>query len=224
MNQTTGLLVVLAIAAILGFAIWQGRKRRKEIAQWAASQGLSFSAARDRTMDGRFPAFGCLRRGHTRYAYNICSGRRGDRPVWAFDYHYATGSGKSRHDYHFSGVVISSRVRLKPLHIRPEGLFDKLTEFFGLDDIDFESAEFSRAFHVKAPDKRWAYDVLHQRSMELLLGMPRMSIQFAEDSVMVWKGRRFAPETFEQALGIACGLLDGLPAYVVDQQKGKGLS
>ena len=224
MNQISGYLLVLAIVAAIGIAVWWGNKRKKEIARWAASKGLSFSPGRDRGMDGRYPAFGCLRRGHSRYAYNAALGRWGERRVVTFDYHYATGSGKSRQDHTFSAIVLSSPVGLQPLHIRPEGLFDKVTEFFGVDDIDFESAEFSRAFHVKAPEKRWAYDVLHQRTMEFLLRMPRMSIQFDRDCVMVWRNRRFSPELFEQAISVAEGLLDGLPSYVVQRQEERGIS
>ncbi|MBU0595585.1 ABC transporter permease, partial [Candidatus Bipolaricaulota bacterium] len=117
-----------------------------------------------------------------------------------------------------SGPRAASDVRLQPLHIRPEGIFDKVTEFFGVDDIDFESAEFSRAFHVKAAEKRWAYDVLHVRTMEFLLGMPRLSIQFDEHDVLVWRNRRFKPEQFEEAIAVAEGILDRLPPYLIEQQ------
>jgi hypothetical protein len=41
--------------------------------------------------------------------------------------------------------------------------------FFGFDDIDFESSEFSSRFIVKSADKRFAYDVIHPRMMEFLL-------------------------------------------------------
>ena len=218
MGEWIRVLGVVAVVAVIGFAIWLGRKRRKELTAWAASKGLSFSPAKDRTFDNRYPALGCLRRGHSRYAYNIAEGTWEKRPVTCFDYHWATGSGKNRHDYHFSAILLTSDVRLQPLHIRPEGIFDKVTEFFGIDDIDFESAEFSRAFHVKAAEKRWAYDVLHVRTMEFLLGMPRLSIQFDEHAVLAWKNRRFKPEQFEEAIAVAEGILDRLPPYLIEQQ------
>jgi len=218
MGDWIRVLGVIGIAAAIGVAIWFGRKRRKELIAWAASKGLSFSHVKDRTFDDRYPEFGCLRRGHSRYAHNIAEGTWGSRLVTCFDYHYATGSGKNRHDYHFSAVLLRSDVRLQPLRIRPEGIFDKVTEFFGVDDIDFESAEFSRAFHVKAAEKRWAYDVLHVRTMEFLLGMPRMSIQFNDHDVLVWKNRRFKPEQFEEAIAVAEGILDRLPPYLIEQQ------
>jgi hypothetical protein len=216
-----GLYVVVAIAVVglLALGLWRSAKRRKELAAWASRNGLSFRPDRDRGFDERYRAFGCLRRGHSRFAHNIAEGDRNGRRVVAFDYHYVTGSGKNRQTHRFSAVVLRSDVRLKPLRIRSENVLDRVTEFFGIDDIDFESAEFSRAFHVKAADKRWAYDVLHQRTMEYLLAMPRFSIQFDDRSAIAWRNRRFGAETFESAIGVVEGILDRLPEYVVRGQR-----
>ncbi|MGB2983805.1 MAG: hypothetical protein WBC63_08115 [Candidatus Bipolaricaulia bacterium] len=218
--QGSALVAVLIVAGI-AVAWWFGSKRRKVVAAWAASKGWQFDPTRDRGFDERNPDFNCLRRGHSRYAYNVTSGTWNDRGVVAFDYHYATGHGKNRHDFRFSAIVLDAAVDLKPLHIRSENVFDKLTELFGIDDIDFESAEFSRAFRVKSPDKRWAYDVLHQRTMEFLLSQPRFGIQFGDREVIVWRNRKFSPETYETAIGVAEGILDRLPDYVVREQGGR---
>ena len=43
-------------------------------------------------------------------------------------------------------------------------LIDQAVDFNKSQDVGFEWAEFSRAFHVKSPDKRWASDVLHQEA------------------------------------------------------------
>ena len=215
-------LVVVAIVAVAGlfsFAIWRRAKRRKALAAWAASNGLAFQITKDRAFGNRFPAFGCLHRGHSRYATNVAKGAWNGRHLLAFDYRYVTGSGKSQQTHRFSAIILQSGVSLKPLRIRPEGIFDRVTEFLGLDDIDFESAEFSRSFHVKSQDRRWAYDVLHPRAMEYLLSMPRFSIQFNRHNVMVWRNGRFDPETFETAISIAERLLDSLPGYVLHQQQ-----
>jgi hypothetical protein len=218
------IIVAIALTALIAIGVWRIAKRRKEIEAWAAGKGLSFLAGRDHGFDERYRAFGCLRRGHGRYAYNIAEGERNGRRLTTFDYRYVTGSGKNRQTHHFSAVVLGSDVPLEPLAIRSENVFDRVTEFFGLDDIDFESAEFSREFHVKSPDKRWTYDVLHQRTMEHLLSMPRFSIEFDDRHVIAWRNRRFNVETFDSAIGVVEGILDRLPEYVVRQQRGKGAS
>jgi len=213
-------LIIIVGAAVIAIVAWFSAKRRKELAAWASGNGLTFRPRRDNGFDECYRAFGCLRRGYSRCAYNIAEGDWSSRQVTAFDYRYITGSGKNRQTHHFSAIVLRSNVALKPLRIRSENIFDRVTEFFGLDDIDFESAEFSREFYVKSSDKRWAYDVLHQRTMEFLLSMPRFSIEFADRYVIAWRNRRFNVETFESAIAVVEGVLDRLPGYVVRQQEG----
>ena len=204
---------------MLVIGLWLRARRRNELSSWAGRHGLSFDAARDASYDERFAGFACLRRGHSRCAYNVMSGEWEGYPVEAFDYRYVTGHGKNRSTHHFSAVIVRVGFPVRPLRIRPEGLFDRVAELLGADDIDFESAEFSRQFHVKGADKRWAFDVLHQRTMAFLLSMPRFSLQFADREVIAWRGRRFAPETFASALRVVVGILDRLPPYVQQEQK-----
>ena len=212
------ILVAIVVIVLVGVGIYRSAQRRKELAAWAHSHGLSFSSAKDHGMDERLGDFKCLRQGHSRYAYNIMEGLWAGASMTAFDYHYATGSGKNESDYHFSAVILQSSIPLKPLFIRREGLFDKITEFFGHDDIDFESAEFSRTFYVRAPDKRWAYDVIHQRMMEYLMSAGNFSVQFDCGHVIAWTSRRANPAGFEAAAELIRGMLDRLPDYLVRQQ------
>ena len=214
-----GLLVLVMIVIVAGgaFVLWcsRSRQRTKELAAWAVTKGLTFRAARDRGFVGRFPSLSCLRRGRSRYAYNIAEGDWNGRPVRTFDYHSVTGHGKNRSSHTFSAILLRSNVTLKPLYIRPEGGLDKNTGFFDLADVDFESAEFSREFDVKSVDPQWAHDVIHQQTMEFLLRMPRFSIEFDHAHVIVWNRRRFEPGTFETAIAVAEGLLDNLAEYRV---------
>ncbi len=211
------LFIVFVIVVLIFGWLWSA-KRRKELSAWAYANGLSFDSSKDRHFDDRFREFTCLRQGHSRYAYNVMQGTIADLPIIAFDYHYATGSGKNRSDHYISAVITQSPIPLKHLFIRREHIFDKVTEFFGLDDIDFESAEFSRKFFVKAKDKRWAYDVIHQRMMEYLLEGPKLNIQFDHERIIVWNGRRFKPDEFETGTTHIKKVVELLPEYLVKQQ------
>ncbi len=216
-----GFVILIIVLAVVG-AI-QKRKRRQALAGWAMNNGWQYDPGSDHSFDQRYPSFDCLKQGSDRYAHNIVSGQRKGREFQAFDYHYETHSTDSKgrrqtHHHHFSAVIIRPQVLLKPLVIRPENLFDKLAGFFGFDDIDFESAEFSRAFCVKSPDRRWAYDVLHSRTIELLLASPRFSIAFDNLHAIAWTGRTFDIADFEQAADVLEGVLDQLPDYVRQQQ------
>ena len=221
----SGPSIIFAVLAVAGVAIalWFSAQRKKEMAAWAADAGLSFSPASDRSYGARYPHFGCLHRGHSRSAYNIASGTWEGRWLEAFDYRYVTGQGKNRSVHTFSAIILRSDVPLKPLQIRPENAFDKLTEFFGVDDIDFESDEFSREFHVKSPDKKWAFDVLHQRTMQLLLNNPRYSIEFDTESIICWRNRRFDLATRASAIHVVEEILNQLPGYLIREQS-KGVT
>ncbi len=216
------ILVILVMAFFVGWHLWATNQRRKELSAWAAAKGLRFDPDRDGGLDDRFPHFKCLRRGHSRHARNVMRGELDGTPITAFDYHYTTGHGKNRRTHRFSAVIVTSDLPLLPLLIRPENLLDKVGEFFGADDIDFESAEFSRKFFVKAQDKKWAYDVIHQQTMEYLLTAPSFSIQFDRSEIIVWRGSRFSPDQFTAAVGVVRGLLARLPDYVVQRQRELG--
>jgi hypothetical protein len=210
------LLVVVVIVA--SWIASQGR--RKALAAWAGAHGLNFDPDKFRGLDEKFPDFDCLSRGGGRYAYNAMAGHWNGRATVAFDYHYSTGSGKDSHDYHFSAVILESRVPLKPLFIRPEGFLDKVGAFFGHEDINFESAEFSRKFYVQGPDRKWAYDVIHPRTIEFLLAAPVFTIRLSPTHVIAYRPSRFTPEEFGYAADVAGGILDRLPEYLVREQAG----
>ncbi len=211
-------LIILAFVAILLLGLYAAAQRRKELAAWARRRGLRFDPAKNRDLDDAFPEFHCLRRGSSRFGYNICSGQVNGLDVATFDYHYTTGSGKNRSTHRFSAVILDAPLPLKPLLIRREGLFDKFTGFLGFDDIDFESAEFSRDFFVKSPDRKWAYDVIHARMMEYLMGAAEFSVQFDAGHIIAWRNRRFSPSDFDDAIALIRGILDRLPDYLVQQQ------
>jgi hypothetical protein len=181
---------------------------------------LTFHPTKDRGIDDRHGEFSCLRHGHSRYAYNIIQGHYNERPLCLFDYHYVTGSGKNRRTHNFSSVIIDTQLPIKPLFIRTENFFDKVTEFVGMDDIDFEWKEFSDAFYVKSPDKKWAYDVLHQKTMEFLMRAPRFTLDFQGPLVIAYRNKRFSINDFEDAISVIEGILNNLPDYLINELKG----
>lgn len=210
--------------AIVGLSIYLSAKRRKELAEWGLKHGLAFHHVTDYEFESKYPGFSALQQGSNRYAYNLLTGTFKDRSFTGFDYHYETYTTNSKGErqtsnHYFSGVILGSDVPLKPLSIRPEGLFDKLAGLVGFDDINFESAEFSRKFHVSADDRKWAFDVLHARAIEYLLAREPMTIQFGAYQVLVTNSSTFVPEQFEKSADLCCGLLALLPQYVIDQQR-----
>ena len=222
-----GMFVLIAALIIAGI-IWgaaQKKKRRLALEAWAGLRGLSFDPEDDDTLARNFPAFKPLHTGSRRYAYNVMTGEVERGYVCAFDYHYETYSTDSKgnrttHHHHFSCVVVESGLFLKPLTIRAENFFDKMKGAFGFDDIDFESAEFSRKFWVTSKHKRWAYDVIHQETMELLLKSPRFAIELDGPHALARRGKRFKPIEFDQALALLWGVLDRIPSDLQKDLRG----
>lgn len=222
------LIFAVGVLVFIGFGVVSyllAEGRRKLLAQWARSRGLRFRAARDYGADTRFPNFSCLQRGHGHYAYNLAAGHVDRRSVQAFDYHYETESTDSKgnrttHHHCFSAVAVKTNLTLKPLSIRTEGFLDKFAAFFGFEDINFESTEFSKTFCVKSPDRRWAFDVLPQATMELLLESPRFVLEFQDCHIMAYRDETFTPEDFDSAIGLIGGILDRLPPSVLRELQG----
>lgn len=207
---------VAVVVAVLGARA--ERRRREALAAWAAGHGLTLEPGKDANWEERFPPFACLREGDRRHATNRMEGQRDGRRVTAFDYHYVTYTqskhGRQAHHHTFSAVIVDAGLPLYPLRIRTEGLFDRMAGFLGFDDIDFEHAAFSREFHVSAPDRRWAFDVLHQATIEWLLESPRFTIELGGPWVLARRSGRFDAEAFGQAVAVAEGILQRLPRYV----------
>lgn len=205
------LFIIFAIGIGI-FAYIQSEKRKKMLREWAQSKGLQFSPDSDRTFDDSFPAFGCLRRGHSRIAYNLVWGPYHNRHLTVFDYRYKTGSGKHQQTHRFTGAMINAGITMPYLAIRREHFFDKVAEFAGFDDIDFEWKEFSDAFHVKSNDKKFAYDVVNSSSMEFLMKIPDFKLEFAGRMILCYADKTLDLDGIESLIHVIEGLIERFPA------------
>lgn len=229
-------LVVVVGVALVGVVAYLAHKaevqRREALAALAAELGWTFEPARDRGFDEEHAQFGVFRRGHSRAALNTMRGRLGVGPrehggrMGDFEYKITTSNGKSTTTRTIRTSYIVLRLafpRLPDLLIRRETVLDKLADAIGFDDIDFESSEFSRKFHVKSRDKRFAYDVVHPRMMEFLLADPGLGADIEGGCVLVCGDRgRWTPAEFRVRLEWVRRFLELWPEHVVSELEGKG--
>lgn len=202
--QVIGIIVlVVGVVVAAAFAAHHAAKKRREaLAALAGDLGFSFDPDWDAGHDEEFAQFEVFRRGHDRYAYNTLTGaiqidgrafpcRMGD-----FTYKVTSGSGKNRRTTTYRLSYLICRVpfaSVPPLLVRRENMMDKLAGVFGFDDIDFESAEFSRVFHVKCGDKRFAYDVITPAMMEFLMASNPPLIDLEHGACCIVDGTRCWP-------------------------------
>ena len=219
--------LVLVIAGIGMYAAWKAeQKRLAAFRELADELGLSFSEARDTGHDERFARFALFRRGRSRVAYNTLTGsvevgghdlrvRMGD-----FQYKVDRGSGKNRRT---ETVRLSYLIAWNPLGscpetiVRREGIMDRMAGLLGFDDIDFESIEFSKAFHVSSDDKRFAYDLIDPRMMEYLMASAPPAFELDGGLVCLSTGKgRWEVSEFRARLDWIGGFLDRWPRHLAD--------
>jgi len=215
--------VLIVVGGIVAFFFWkEEKKRRQRLLDWAERNHWQYDPGKRRGWERQYPAIKLFDKGHSRHGRNVISGHFKGFSVNCFDYQYTVGHGKNRSTHNHGVVALEVGHPLIPLQIRREHVLDKVGEFLGADDIDFESAEFSRKFYVKSVDKKWAFDVIHGRTMEYLLGSPSgYTINFGLAEIVVYRTGRCEPDQYEKAVKLANDLYDLIPDFALEQLKGK---
>jgi hypothetical protein len=220
-------ILVIGVVGLLVFAIIYGakkeRERREAMRAYAARMGLRFTE-RDDGLESRMADFPPFAVGHSRVGLNLMEGEAtlgGMRMTYlAGDYQYkvTTSNGKSTQTtvYNMSFIAVRPVLAVpEELTVREEGLFDKIGAFLGFDDIDFESSEFSKRFHVKCSDRRFAFDLFDPRMMEFFLASRPPRIH-ARGGVLVldYGTRRWETGEFDATRAWADGFFLRIPRHV----------
>lgn len=218
-----GVFVLVAVLIVVGgiYGYLSAKRRRESFAAFATTHGWTYVERDDellRAWDGD-----PFDRGHSRRASNIVSGVHDTRRFLAFDFRYFTtesstdseGRTTSHEVSHDIGVVaLATDVDFPELQVRPEGMFGRFIGKLTNTDIAFESEDFNRAFTVTCEDRKFASDVLHPRTMEMLLRHPDLSWKFhGRWIVSLETGRCELPEITAR-LQFLDAILDGIPPFV----------
>ncbi|HKQ19021.1 MAG TPA: hypothetical protein VJW75_04680 [Candidatus Eisenbacteria bacterium] len=213
--------VILVVAGIAYLSYLQAKKRREAFQALAGRLGCRYYQNDPFQLSVRYEAyFPTLAQGAKRYAYNVVEGALDGRRMHLFDHHHETYSTNSKghrttHHHHRTFVCLEHDANLGRMEVRPEHFFDKIGAFFGFDDVDFESEEFSRRYHVKAEDRKLAYDVFHPKMIEFFLGLKGFKVTTAGSLALFRSGSdRMSIEEIEHTLLTADGFLDRLPRYL----------
>jgi len=171
----------IAVAAVISATFQSRRQSRRRRDLYTLAERLkfdSFSPLRDDSFAMGWGFLDRLSRGNARYAFNILRGTYHDRALYVFDFHYQTGAGKSKKEHYATMLMLVVDEAFPQFVLRPETFGERVASALGLtNDIQFESAEFSRAFSVHCTDKKFAYDVCNPQMMAYLLDNPDLQVE-----------------------------------------------
>ena len=175
------------------------------VSEWATEQGLAYRSM----VSGNDRRFARLLQGANGLKWNWVCGLYHGRWMQAFCCRSASPVPKS-----VGVVILRCKYRLNRLLIRPQKSLDVFGKAAKLMDIDFESWEFNQQFVVKAGGRKWAYYVLHQEAMEVLLKYGRdFGIEFNGHWAMIWQESPMTPDDIYRAFAVLANVLDMIPAY-----------
>ena len=209
---------LLHVAAIvIALVIWTrtvSARRRKAMSAAADSLNLIFDPAKNDALERRYPFLRKLGRpSNQNVAFNMLSGSYRGHAVSVFDYKYA--AAKTSNDFSF--FVLHLPGKFPELVIVPETGLSKMAQLAGYDDIDFESAEFSRAFCVRSPDKRFGYDVCHPGLTEYLLKNRDIHLRIEEFCLTLCFSEHIATSKIRMNLDRLVRIRELLPQYLMSR-------
>jgi len=212
--------MVIAVFIAMGRAkrragAWQELCRRYDFKYEGSSFSLFSPAIK---ISPYLEFFQLFSRGAGRKVLYRASGQYRGYSIEVFDYRYTTGSGRSRQTHYFTPLVVHTPWPLGKIIIRPEGFFDKLAAVIGFDDIDLESGEFNKKFYVKAPDKKYAYDLLHSRAMEYLLRHSGITVETGGRSFLFYEDGKISLREVPGFLDTGIDFVELFPGFLKNQK------
>lgn len=213
-------LVFVALAATIYNVIAQ-QKRRAGLLELAQRLKLDFDPSENYSFANEYGFLKKLAQGDNRYACNVLSGKYQNYDVLAFDYHYqVTTHGKNGSQtthYRFSVFLLQMPMVFPDLTIRHENFFLKVAEAFGYQDINFESAEFSKTFNVRCQNKKFAYDVCNAKMIEFLLANRDLSLEIENQVIALVFNSCLSVDKVEQNLNRLVQIRSLMPDYLFTQ-------
>jgi hypothetical protein len=103
--------------------------------------------------------------------------------------------------------VLRLRARLPWLAVSEQHAYDS-------HDVQTESEEFNRAYHVMSYDDRYSMAVVHPRMMDLLMSTPETYWRIDRDMLVYWERGPIEPVRYLQRLNLLAAIADLIPSHV----------
>ncbi|MGO1974225.1 MAG: hypothetical protein ACTH2Q_14815 [Propionibacteriaceae bacterium] len=166
-------LVLLGVAVVL-YVRKQKTRRDSALRKFSRSRGWSLDL-RPTSLVETYPRTSLFHAGNSVRGMNLLTFTSEGLTAQSFDFvvHGHTQHGSGPEFFHV--VAIEVPFSLPILELRPERALDRVV---GAPEVEFESAEFNRAWYVTTRNERFAHDVVHPQMMEWLLEEPAPNLPF----------------------------------------------
>lgn len=209
-------MVLLAVGAIaVVWATSEAERRRHERNRlFAASQGWEY-VTEDPSVIDQFQGhpFGV---GHGRSATDVTRGIVNGRKFLVFGYRYVTGSGKDRTVHNCFVCAVNVGGAIPTIRITPENPATRLYGALGGGDVDVESEEFNRRWHVWSDDSRIAHALLTPRMIERFLkpDLNWQTVNFEPGWLFVCTGLKLDLSITPSVTDVLCDIAELVPAFL----------
>lgn len=230
------LLLFGALAAPIGVFVYRAHlagRRAEAILEVGMRLGLRYAAEGPPGLQFRHPHLPLFHRGDRGLPYNYLEGRLDGARAGMVDlrggdfrceWRDAETGRRTTMRRHFSYWL--ARLPLAghpPVVIRGHHALDRVAAAFGFPDIDVESAEFSRRYHVSSPDRRFAVEMLHPRATALLLEAAPRYLHLQDGWLLVAEpGRRWRTAELERMALFLRAFLRLWPAHLQEAAERTG--
>lgn len=206
-----GALMIAAIA--LGF--WLQHKRREAFRALATRLGLAYEPRPRDNLARRHRSLDACSGGSNPRTLNLLTGTYKGRQMTCFDFLATVQRGKQTSNITRGVMLTPVPPNFPRVSIVPEHFGHKLIDALGMEDIDFESTEFSDAYWVTSKDRRFAYDLVHPRMMEFLLDARKTRWEIRDGLLCHWHEGALKPAQIEAGLDRLVRFLDNVPRHLL---------
>lgn len=210
-------LVPLVLTGIVLLVVWgivSENRRRAALEAFAQSRGWTFSRDVPDDVLAAAEIFHPFGIGHRRRASNLLQGSSGATTWFFFDYRYTTGSGKHQTTHQYGIALAALPFSFPHTRLRRQHFGDDMASWVGIRDLQFESDEFNRRYHVVSDDPQFAHALVDSSMMEWLMSEDGFHIEIAGAWCAVNATGRYDPPAMERTMERVEAFLGRVPRFV----------
>lgn len=187
--------VVAVVLILVATSHLAAKRRREAIENLAQSLGLEFQPTVSPETMSWLTEVAYFSRGHSHQILNHLSGGTDETAIHILDFHYTIGSGKNASHKRQTVVALASAALEVPgFDLAPESIFTRFSEWFGVQDIDFEShPEFSDKFMLQATNEETVRQFMDQPLMDFFCKTPDIYLNVRRGFLCLYRPDKLVP-------------------------------